>query len=143
MGLTYFFDQLIWDKFADCQSFKIREPQIKLRSYLLIILVTEKNFWNSRLKAENLQNFWDHWNNLFKQWQVRRILVTECFFILFLEVSPILSLFMFLSLVAHREIFFPTHEFATQWGKPKIHTTFLLSGGIRHSLIFIIDKNWA
>ena len=23
-------------------------------------LVIEKNFWNSRLKAENLQNFWDH-----------------------------------------------------------------------------------
>ena len=38
-----------------------------------IVLVIEKNFWNSRLKAENLQNFWDHWNNLFKQWKVRRI----------------------------------------------------------------------
>ena len=25
-----------------------------------IVLVIEKNFWNSRLKAENLQNFWDH-----------------------------------------------------------------------------------
>ena len=25
-----------------------------------IVLVMEKNFWNSRLKAENLQNFWDH-----------------------------------------------------------------------------------
>ena len=24
------------------------------------VLVTEKNFWNSRLKAENLQKFWDH-----------------------------------------------------------------------------------
>ena len=24
------------------------------------VLVIEKNFWNSRLKAENLQNFWDH-----------------------------------------------------------------------------------
>ena len=24
------------------------------------ILVIEKNFWNSRLKAENLQNFWEH-----------------------------------------------------------------------------------
>ena len=23
-------------------------------------IVREKNFWNSRLKAENLQNFWDH-----------------------------------------------------------------------------------
>ena len=25
-----------------------------------IVLVIEKNFWNSRLKAENLQKFWDH-----------------------------------------------------------------------------------
>ena len=24
------------------------------------VLVIEKNFWNLRLKAENLQNFWDH-----------------------------------------------------------------------------------
>ena len=38
-----------------------------------IVLVIEKNFWNSRLKAENLQKFWDHWNNLFKEWKVRRI----------------------------------------------------------------------
>ena len=25
-----------------------------------IVLLIEKNFWNSRLKVENLQNFWDH-----------------------------------------------------------------------------------
>ena len=25
-----------------------------------IVLVIEKNVWNLRLKAENLQNFWDH-----------------------------------------------------------------------------------
>ena len=25
-----------------------------------IVLVIEKNFWNLRLKAENLQKFWDH-----------------------------------------------------------------------------------
>ena len=25
-----------------------------------IVLVIKKNFWNSRLKAENLQNLWDH-----------------------------------------------------------------------------------
>ena len=24
------------------------------------VLVIKKNFWNSRLKAKNLQNFWDH-----------------------------------------------------------------------------------
>ena len=38
-----------------------------------IVLVIEKNFWNSRLKAENLQKFWDHLNNLFKQWKVGTI----------------------------------------------------------------------
>ena len=38
-----------------------------------IVLVIEKNFWNSRLKAENFQKFWDHLNNLFKQWKVRTI----------------------------------------------------------------------
>ena len=38
-----------------------------------IVLVIEKNFWNLRLKAENLQNFWDHSNSLFKQWNVRTI----------------------------------------------------------------------
>ena len=37
------------------------------------VLVIKKNFWNLRLKAKNLQNFWDHLNNLFKQWKVRTI----------------------------------------------------------------------
>ena len=32
----------------------------------------EKNLYSS-LKAKNLQNFWDHLNNLFKQWKVRTI----------------------------------------------------------------------
>ena len=36
-----------------------------------IVLVID--FWNSRLKAENLQKFWDHLNNLFKQWKTRTI----------------------------------------------------------------------
>ena len=36
-----------------------------------IVLVIEKNFRNSRLRAENLKFFWDHLNNLFKQWKVR------------------------------------------------------------------------
>ena len=30
------------------------------------VLVIEKNFWNSRLKAKNLQTFRDHLNNLFE-----------------------------------------------------------------------------
>ena len=28
----------------------------------IIVLGTKKNFWKSRLKAEDLQNFWDHSN---------------------------------------------------------------------------------
>ena len=52
-----------------------------------IVLVIQKNFWNSRLKAKNLQKFWDHLNNLFKQWIF--LYVTECFIKLFLEVSHI------------------------------------------------------
>jgi hypothetical protein len=55
-----------------------------------IVLVIEKNSWNSRLKAENLQNFWDHSNNLFKQWKVRTIFGNRMFlFFLFLEVSHV------------------------------------------------------
>ena len=38
-----------------------------------IILLIEKNFWNSRLKAVNLQKFWDRKIDLFKQWKVRTI----------------------------------------------------------------------
>ena len=45
-----------------------------------IVPVIEKTFWNSRLKAENLQNFWDHLNNLFKQWKVRTISGNRMFF---------------------------------------------------------------
>ena len=33
----------------------------------------EKTFWNSRLKAKNLQKIWDHKNNFFEQWKVRTI----------------------------------------------------------------------
>ena len=29
-----------------------------------IVLAFEKNFWNSRLKAENLVKFWNHWRCL-------------------------------------------------------------------------------
>ena len=53
------------------------------------VLVIEKNFWNLRLKAENLQKKLDHQNILFEQWKVRPIFGTECFFNLFLEVSQI------------------------------------------------------
>ena len=45
-----------------------------------IVLVIEKNFWNSRLQAENLQNFQDRSD---------QFLASECFFNLFLEVSHI------------------------------------------------------
>ena len=38
------------------------------------ILVIEKIVWYSRLKAENLQNVWDHYSNLFKQWKFSTML---------------------------------------------------------------------
>ena len=38
-----------------------------------IVLVIEKSFWNSRLKTENLHNFWDHHYNLFLQGKVNTI----------------------------------------------------------------------
>jgi hypothetical protein len=46
-----------------------------------------EKLWNSRLKAETLQNCWDHYNNLLDQWKVRTIFETERFFNLSLEVS--------------------------------------------------------
>ena len=49
-----------------------------------------KNCSSDQEKVLNLQNFWDHWNNLFKQWKVRTFLVTECFFNLFLEIRTII-----------------------------------------------------
>ena len=45
-----------------------------------IVLVIEKNFWKSRLKAKDLQNCWDHKNNLFKQWKFRTIFGSRMFF---------------------------------------------------------------
>ena len=55
------------------------------------VLVIKKKNWNSRLKAKNLQKFWYHQNNLFKQCSERseKCLVAEWFFNLFLEVSHI------------------------------------------------------
>ena len=48
----------------------------------------ENNFWNSRLKAETLQKFWDHQNNLVEQLKVRTIFGNRMFFFnLFPEVS--------------------------------------------------------
>ena len=54
-----------------------------------IDLVIEKNFWNRRLKAKNLQKFWDHYNNLFQLCSEKseQFLVTEYFFDLFQEDS--------------------------------------------------------
>ena len=44
------------------------------------ILVIEKNFWNSRLKAENLKNVCDHKNDLFEQWKVSTIFENRMLF---------------------------------------------------------------
>ena len=48
---------------------------------------SRKTLENSRLNAENLQNFWCHWNNLSGQWKTRKYFETEFFFKLFLEVQ--------------------------------------------------------
>ena len=64
-----------WAKFL--LNFKTFIETVKIQNiwYFVtkIVLVIEKDFWYSRLKAENFQNFWDHLNNLFKQWKVRTI----------------------------------------------------------------------
>jgi hypothetical protein len=52
-----------------------------------IVLVIEKNFWNSRLKAKNLQICRTIYSNNERS---EEVLVTERFYNLFLEVSHIL-----------------------------------------------------
>ena len=52
-------------------------------------MAIKKNFWNLRLKAENLQTFCNHKNNIFKQWKVTTVFVIEWFFNLLLDVSHI------------------------------------------------------
>ena len=54
------------------------------------VLVNEKIFWNSRLKAENLQSFEITRTIHSNSERSEECLVTECFFNLFLEVSQIL-----------------------------------------------------
>ena len=51
------------------------------------VLVIEKNFWNSRLKAENFQIFEIIRTLYSNSERSEQFLVTECFFNLFLEVS--------------------------------------------------------
>ena len=55
-------------------------PKLFLPSVRKIALVIKKKIWNSRLKAENLQNFWYHQNNLLERWKVRTIFETKWFF---------------------------------------------------------------
>ena len=56
-----------------------------------------ENFWNSRLKADNLQYLWDHLKNLFKQWigpnseLDRTIFETECFKLFFWGKSDLMN----------------------------------------------------
>ena len=52
-----------------------------------IVLVTKKNFWNSRLKAENLQSFEITKTIYSNSKRSEQFLITESFFNLFLEVS--------------------------------------------------------
>ena len=72
----------------------------------------KKTFWNSRPHAENLQNFWDHGNNLFRQWKFRTIFKTGWFLNLFLEVTHILFIIQQLEMV-----FFIDNCFYLLWEK--------------------------
>ena len=44
--------------------FMLLHGQIEIKKWYfvteIVLTYCEKNFWNSKLKAENLQNFWDH-----------------------------------------------------------------------------------
>ena len=59
--LVFFFQnlsELLWDKSA---------------------LAIEKNFWNSVLKAKNLQFFWDHYNNAFEKLFLKQSMFLTCY----------------------------------------------------------------
>ena len=84
----------VHNKSTECRS----EKQLFEWYFVTKIVLTyrEKNCssdWEKILKFEaesrEFAKIWDHMNNLFKQWKVRTILVTECFFKLFLVVSQI------------------------------------------------------
>ena len=60
--------------------------KIVLTYYQRNYLVIQKNFWNSRLKAENLQIFWE---SLFEQCKVRNFFETKYLSNLILEVYQI------------------------------------------------------
>ena len=53
--------------------------------FMFLLTKIGKNFWSLRLKAENLQEFWDHSNNLFKQWFQNNVWWNNLLFNLFLE----------------------------------------------------------
>ena len=53
-------------------------PQISY--WQKIVIVIERNFWNSRPSASNFQKFWDDQSNLFKQWKVGTIFGNRMFF---------------------------------------------------------------
>ena len=70
----WFFDKFQLWSFQNCVHYNgILFQRCSDLLWEKIVLVIEKNFWNLRLKAKNLQNFWDHLNNLFKLWKVRTI----------------------------------------------------------------------
>ena len=91
--LTFYLFRLLW---YHCINFFVKTTLIEttIEGSLLPklfwpmgeknVLLINKNFWNSRLKAENLQN--TIYSNSERSEQ---FLVTECFFNLFLEVSHI------------------------------------------------------
>ena len=69
-------EQTLECNFKYCETFTEFPFSVMYKNGILLPKLFQwlrKKNWNSRLKAENLQNFWDHQNNLFKQWKLRTI----------------------------------------------------------------------
>ena len=96
----YFFDQLIWYKFANCQSFEIREPQIKLLCYLLLTLGTQPDL-------QTFQRPW-LWSSAFSQ--ATRCIMTclewSCWHRSPIYQCPLIFLVLLTVLIIYLPIFF-------------------------------------
>ena len=83
---------LIWNSIVPLKCFTLK--RLEKRFYLEMVFCyqncsyllwekkcsSDQGLYKFELKAKNLQNSWDHWNNLFKQWKVRTIFGNRMFF---------------------------------------------------------------
>ena len=65
--IAFYAPNISWDCFMKKWSFVSK----------IVQTYCEKFFEIRKLKVENLQNFWDHYNNLLEQWKVSTIFETE------------------------------------------------------------------